>query len=200
MEISWCSLDLSSYSLSVIKDLKTLERAHSQHNCCFWLSMWLQVRRLLGSSKPVAVRTANSPDVSDPDIVAQQQVQIWDIFLQCFFLVHILVNWNCLQQNVSSGTSNVSEYSSAPLERKDQAYCICHINNTWGTNVVNGQAQLWQLAQRTTAIPFGRGAFTLATSRPMLTEVQHVHVSHSISVFLERGSVPWSWLRKCWSL
>jgi len=91
MEISWCSLDLSSYSLSVIKDLRTLERAHSQHNCCFWLSMWLQVRRLLGSSKPVAVRTANSPDVSDPDIVAQQQVQIWDIFLQCFFLVvHIL--------------------------------------------------------------------------------------------------------------
>jgi anaphase-promoting complex subunit 1 len=63
-----------------------------------------EVRRLLGSSKPVAVRTANSPDVSDPDIVAQQQ------------------------------------------------------------------AQLWQLAQRTTAIPFGRGAFTLATSRPMLTE------------------------------
>lgn len=33
------------------------------------------------------------------------------------------------------------------------------------------QAQLWQLAQRTTALPFGRGAFTLATSRPMLTEV-----------------------------
>jgi anaphase-promoting complex subunit 1 len=63
-----------------------------------------EVRRLLGSSKPVAVRTSNAPDVSDPDIVAQQQ------------------------------------------------------------------AQLWQLAQRTTALPFGRGAFTLGTSSAMLTE------------------------------
>ncbi|KAI3988958.1 hypothetical protein MKX01_016529 [Papaver californicum] len=32
------------------------------------------------------------------------------------------------------------------------------------------QAQLWQLAQRTTAIPFGRGAFTLATTCTLLTE------------------------------
>ncbi|XP_052185110.1 anaphase-promoting complex subunit 1 [Diospyros lotus] len=32
------------------------------------------------------------------------------------------------------------------------------------------QAQLWQLAQRTTALPFGRGAFTLATSSTLLTE------------------------------
>lgn len=63
-----------------------------------------EVRRLLGSSKPVAVRTNNVPDVSDPDIVALQQ------------------------------------------------------------------AQLWQLAQRTTALPFGRGAFTLGTSSAMLTE------------------------------
>ncbi|CAM6122933.1 unnamed protein product [Calypogeia fissa] len=63
-----------------------------------------EVRRLLGSSKPVAVRTANSPDISDPDIVAQQQ------------------------------------------------------------------AQLWQLAQRTTSLSFGRGAYTLATSYPLLTE------------------------------
>ncbi|XP_024523349.1 anaphase-promoting complex subunit 1 isoform X2 [Selaginella moellendorffii] len=63
-----------------------------------------EVRRVLCSSKPVAVRTANAPDVSDPDLVAQQQ------------------------------------------------------------------AQLWQLAQRTTALPFGRGAFTLSTLRPLLTE------------------------------
>ncbi|KAJ7525602.1 hypothetical protein O6H91_17G058400 [Diphasiastrum complanatum] len=63
-----------------------------------------EVRRLLCSSRPVAVRTTNSPDVSDPDLVAQQQ------------------------------------------------------------------AQLWQLAQRTTALPFGRGAFTLTTLRPLLTE------------------------------
>ncbi|GFY82115.1 E3 ubiquitin ligase [Actinidia rufa] len=33
------------------------------------------------------------------------------------------------------------------------------------------QAQLWQLAQRTTALPLGRGAFTLATTSTLLTEV-----------------------------
>ncbi|KAK6929487.1 Anaphase-promoting complex subunit 1, middle domain [Dillenia turbinata] len=32
------------------------------------------------------------------------------------------------------------------------------------------QAQLWQLAQRTTALPLGRGAFTLATTCTLLTE------------------------------
>ncbi|CAM8913570.1 unnamed protein product [Rhodiola kirilowii] len=32
------------------------------------------------------------------------------------------------------------------------------------------QAQLWQLAQRTTALPIGRGAFTLATTHTLLTE------------------------------
>ncbi|XP_016575540.1 anaphase-promoting complex subunit 1 isoform X1 [Capsicum annuum] len=32
------------------------------------------------------------------------------------------------------------------------------------------QAQLWQLAQRTTALPFGRGAFTLSTTCTLLTE------------------------------
>ncbi|KAM1253481.1 hypothetical protein ACFX2J_041359 [Malus domestica] len=32
------------------------------------------------------------------------------------------------------------------------------------------QAQLWHLAQRTTALPFGRGAFTLATIYTLLTE------------------------------
>ncbi|GJR84537.1 anaphase-promoting complex subunit 1 isoform X1 [Tanacetum coccineum] len=32
------------------------------------------------------------------------------------------------------------------------------------------QAQLWQLAQRTTALPIGRGAFTLSTTCTMLTE------------------------------
>ncbi|KAL8144559.1 hypothetical protein V2J09_017591 [Rumex salicifolius] len=32
------------------------------------------------------------------------------------------------------------------------------------------QAHLWQLAQRTTALPFGRGAFTLATTCTLLTE------------------------------
>ncbi|OVA02727.1 Anaphase-promoting complex subunit 1 [Macleaya cordata] len=32
------------------------------------------------------------------------------------------------------------------------------------------QAQLWHLAQRTTALPFGRGAFTLATTCTLLTE------------------------------
>ncbi|MCO5580419.1 hypothetical protein L7F22_034285 [Adiantum nelumboides] len=64
-----------------------------------------EVRRLLCSSRPVAVRMANPPDVSDPDMVAQQQ------------------------------------------------------------------AQLWQLAQRTTSLAFGRGAFTLATMQTLLTEV-----------------------------
>ena len=33
------------------------------------------------------------------------------------------------------------------------------------------KAQLWQLAQRTTALPLGRGAFTLATTCTLLTEV-----------------------------
>lgn len=32
------------------------------------------------------------------------------------------------------------------------------------------QAQLWQLAQRTTSLPLGRGAFTLATTSTLLTE------------------------------
>ncbi|GAB2272646.1 hypothetical protein Dimus_007470 [Dionaea muscipula] len=32
------------------------------------------------------------------------------------------------------------------------------------------QAQLWQIAQRTTALPLGRGAFTLATTYTLLTE------------------------------
>ncbi|KAK2985961.1 hypothetical protein RJ640_028279 [Escallonia rubra] len=32
------------------------------------------------------------------------------------------------------------------------------------------QAQLWQLAQRTTSLPVGRGAFTLATTSTLLTE------------------------------
>ncbi|GAB4827614.1 hypothetical protein Ancab_034497 [Ancistrocladus abbreviatus] len=32
------------------------------------------------------------------------------------------------------------------------------------------QAQLWQIAQRTTALPLGRGAFTLATTCTLLTE------------------------------
>ncbi|KAL2629518.1 hypothetical protein R1flu_014204 [Riccia fluitans] len=67
-----------------------------------------EVRRLLGSSRPAAVRTSNSPDVSDPDTIAQQQ------------------------------------------------------------------AQLWQIAQRTTALPFGRGAYTLATSYPLLAETLHI--------------------------
>jgi hypothetical protein len=34
------------------------------------------------------------------------------------------------------------------------------------------QQQLWNFAQRTTALPFGRGAFTLATTYTLLTEVQ----------------------------
>jgi len=33
------------------------------------------------------------------------------------------------------------------------------------------KAQLWHLAQRTTALPLGRGAFTLATISTLLTEV-----------------------------
>jgi hypothetical protein len=33
------------------------------------------------------------------------------------------------------------------------------------------KAQLWNLAQRTTALPFGRGAFTVATIYTLLTEV-----------------------------
>ncbi|WOL06876.1 anaphase-promoting complex subunit 1 isoform X1 [Canna indica] len=36
------------------------------------------------------------------------------------------------------------------------------------------QHQLWNLAQRTTALPFGRGAFTLATTYALLTEALRV--------------------------
>ncbi|KAJ8438725.1 hypothetical protein Cgig2_013771 [Carnegiea gigantea] len=36
------------------------------------------------------------------------------------------------------------------------------------------RAQLWQFAQRTTALPFGRGAFTLATTCTLLTEALSV--------------------------
>jgi anaphase-promoting complex subunit 1 len=63
-----------------------------------------EVRRLLGSSHPVAVRVSGGPELADPDLVAHQQ------------------------------------------------------------------ALLLQLAQRTTALPAGRGAFTLATAVPVLTE------------------------------
>lgn len=41
------------------------------------------------------------------------------------------------------------------------------------------QQQLWNFAQRTTALPFGRGAFTLATTYTLLTEVR-VHTSVSL--------------------
>ncbi|KAJ1262414.1 hypothetical protein BS78_09G105800 [Paspalum vaginatum] len=61
-----------------------------------------EVRRLLSSSRPVAIQTPTNPSVSDQDL--QQQ-------------------------------------------------------------------QLWNFAQRTTALPFGRGAFTLATTYTLLTEV-----------------------------
>lgn len=63
-----------------------------------------EVRLLLGSFHPVAVRVTGGPELADPDLVAHQQ------------------------------------------------------------------ALLLQLAQRTTALPAGRGAFTLATAAPVLTE------------------------------
>ncbi|GMH15411.1 hypothetical protein Nepgr_017252 [Nepenthes gracilis] len=42
--------------------------------------------------------------------------------------------------------------------------------NTSASDQELQQAQLWQIAQRTTALPFGRGAFTLATTCTLLTE------------------------------
>ncbi|KAG6735069.1 hypothetical protein I3842_01G302100 [Carya illinoinensis] len=60
-----------------------------------------EVRRLLGSARPVAIQTSSNPSASDQDLQ---------------------------------------------------------------------QAQLWNLAQRTTALPIGRGAFTLATIYTLLTE------------------------------
>ncbi|XP_047261143.1 anaphase-promoting complex subunit 1-like, partial [Capsicum annuum] len=44
---------------------------------------------------------------------------------------------------------------------RDTVHCYCNIDD---------HAQLWQLAQRTTALPFGRGAFILATTCTLLTE------------------------------
>lgn len=65
------------------------------------------------------------------------------------------------------------------------------------------QAQLWQLAQRTTALPFGRGAFTLATTCTLLTEVLwlphlssavHLSISHVLylhfMVFYQALAIP----------
>ncbi|XP_047316183.1 anaphase-promoting complex subunit 1 [Impatiens glandulifera] len=42
--------------------------------------------------------------------------------------------------------------------------------NTTASDQDLQQAQLWQLAQRTTSLPLGRGAFTLATTTTLLTE------------------------------
>lgn len=40
------------------------------------------------------------------------------------------------------------------------------------------QHQLWNLAQRTTALPFGRGAFTLATTYTLLTEACKIYFTY----------------------
>ncbi|KAF7143142.1 hypothetical protein RHSIM_Rhsim05G0134800 [Rhododendron simsii] len=40
----------------------------------------------------------------------------------------------------------------------------------YGRDLLLNEAQLWQLAQRTTALPLGHGAFTLATTSTLLTE------------------------------
>lgn len=47
----------------------------------------------------------------------------------------------------------------------------CRLHTLIHCFVLFVQAQLWQLAQRTTALPLGRGAFTLATIYTLLTEV-----------------------------
>lgn len=47
------------------------------------------------------------------------------------------------------------------------------------------QHQLWNLAQRTSALPFGRGAFTLATTHTLLTEVYSVYIA--IELFFASG-------------
>lgn len=51
------------------------------------------------------------------------------------------------------------------------ACCPFLSENTYCTSLAL-QHQLWNLAQRTTALPFGRGAFTLATTYTILTEVR----------------------------
>ncbi|GJW07898.1 hypothetical protein Tco_1570321, partial [Tanacetum coccineum] len=40
----------------------------------------------------------------------------------------------------------------------------------YGPDLRLNEAQLWQVAQRTTALPIGRGAFTISTTCTMLTE------------------------------
>ena len=49
------------------------------------------------------------------------------------------------------------------------------------------KAQLWNLAQRTTALPFGRGAFTLATIYTLLTEVLPYSKSLSLSLLMGKA-------------
>lgn len=47
-----------------------------------------------------------------------------------------------------------------------------HFFNLWSLILILFiQTQLWHLAQRTTTLPFGRGAFTLGTICTLLTEV-----------------------------
>ena len=47
----------------------------------------------------------------------------------------------------------------------------CRLHTIMLPFVLFVQAQLWQLTQRTTSLPLGRGAFTLATIYTLLTEV-----------------------------
>lgn len=66
-----------------------------------------------------------------------------------------------------SSVSCVVEIYSNPWCLVDRCILILGVILT----VLLVKAQLWQLAQRTTALPFGRGAFTLATIFTLLTEV-----------------------------
>lgn len=69
---------------------------------------------------------------------------------------------------------------------------VCSAHNSTQIAYINVvlfvQAQLWQLAQRTTALPLGRGAFTLATIYTLLTEVltllEFYIYFHQLIVFL----------------
>ncbi|EFJ11009.1 hypothetical protein SELMODRAFT_126964 [Selaginella moellendorffii] len=69
-----------------------------------------EVRRVLCSSKPVAVRTANAPDVSDPDLVAQQQA----LPIPKLVLAGRLPSQHDATVNLDVNAGNVSEFTSWP--------------------------------------------------------------------------------------
>ncbi|KAL0359162.1 UNVERIFIED_CONTAM: Anaphase-promoting complex subunit [Sesamum angustifolium] len=118
-----------------------------------------EVRRLLCSARPVAIQTPVNPTASDQDF---QQFSISITFSNLI----LLGRFAPFDSDVD-GVNTVLGYNSfcSTMWPKDLMF-----NLTLFTAIQAHWTQLWHLAQRTTALPFGRGAFTLGTICTLLTE------------------------------